>query len=100
VLDFSEGVLEECYEKVGDVALFLGLFPSKRWKVLFFRASDGNRMRLGFPSLARKRMSTNLPKLPISPSEKSIALSENVPKSIGTSEKVFDGFLGEIGLFW
>jgi hypothetical protein len=45
-------------------------------------------------------MSTNSPKLPISPSEKSIALSENIPKSIGISEKVFDGFLGEKGLFW
>jgi hypothetical protein len=56
--------------------------------------------KLGFPSLARKRMSTNPPKLPISPSEKSFALSENVPKSIGTSEKVFDGCLGEKGLFW
>jgi len=45
-------------------------------------------------------MSMNPPKLPISPSEKSIALSENVPKSIGTSEKVFDGLLGEKGLLW
>jgi len=38
-------------------------------------------------------------KLPISPSEKSITLSENVPKSIGISENVFSGFLGEKGLF-
>jgi hypothetical protein len=53
-----------------------------------------------FPSLPRKRMSTNPPKLPNSPSEKSIDLSENVPNSITTSEKVFDGFLGEKGLFW
>jgi hypothetical protein len=44
-------------------------------------------------------MSTNPPKLPNSPSEKSIVLSENVPNSIGASEKVFDGFLGEKGLF-
>jgi hypothetical protein len=41
-LDFSEGALEESYEKVVGVALPLGLFPSKRWKVIPFRASDGN----------------------------------------------------------
>jgi len=45
-------------------------------------------------------MSATPPKLPNSPSEKSIALSENVPNSIGTLENVFDGFLGEKGLFW
>ena len=52
-LDFSEGALEESYEKVGDVALPLGLFPSKQWKVLLFRASDGNRCPLthGFADL-------------------------------------------------
>jgi hypothetical protein len=55
---------------------------------------------LRFPSLARKGMSTNPPKLPNSPSEKSVALSENIPKSFGILEKVFDGFLGEKGLFW
>ena len=57
-------------------------------------------LTMRFPSLARKRMSTNPPKLPISPSEKSIALSENVPKSIGASEKIFSGFWGEKVLFW
>jgi len=45
-------------------------------------------------------MSTNAPEQSCSPLEKSIALSENVPKSIGTSEKVIDGFLDEKGLFW
>ena len=58
-----------------------------------------NLLTVGFPSLPRKRMSTNPPKLPNSPSEKSSALSENVPQSIGTSKKVFDGFLDEKGLF-
>jgi hypothetical protein len=38
-------------------------------------------------------MSTNAPEQSCSPLEKSIALSENVPKSIGTSEKVIDGLL-------
>jgi hypothetical protein len=45
-LDFSEGALEESFEKVGDGTLPLGLFPSKPWKVLFFRVSDGNRCHL------------------------------------------------------
>jgi len=45
-------------------------------------------------------MSTNPPKLPHSPSGKSSASSENAPKSFGSSEKVLNGFLGEIGLFW
>ena len=45
-LDFSERALEESFEKVGDGTLPLGLFPSKRWKVLFFRASAGNRCHL------------------------------------------------------
>jgi hypothetical protein len=45
-LNFSEGALEESYEKVGDGTLPLGLFPSKRWKVILFRASDGNRVFL------------------------------------------------------
>ena len=67
----------------------------------FFRSYGGNYFHfgvtvefssMGFPSLPRKRMSTNPPKLPNS-------LSENVPNSIGTSEKVFEGFLGEKGLF-
>ena len=39
-------MLEESYEKLGDVVVLLGLFPSKRWKVLLFRASDGNRVFL------------------------------------------------------
>ncbi len=44
-------------------------------------------------------MSATQPKLPNSPSEKSIDLSENVPNSIGTLENVFDGFLAKKDFF-
>jgi len=46
-MKFSEGTMEEFYEKARKIALSLGLFPSKRWKLLFFRASDGNRRGYG-----------------------------------------------------
>ena len=55
-LDFSEGALEESYEKVADVALPLGLFPSKRWKVILFRVSDGNPVILPMVLQFRKTM--------------------------------------------
>jgi hypothetical protein len=61
-LNFSDGALEESFEKVVDGTLPCGLFPSKRWKVTFFRASDGNRKPVRIPLYLRNEMSTKEPK--------------------------------------
>jgi len=41
-MDFSERTIDDSYEKIQPVALYFGLFPRLQWKMIPFRASDGN----------------------------------------------------------